>query len=138
MYRTYATPLQLDIRSSRQSIVLLTIIVLFVVISLLLVSLAMYFKFLFLMFFLFFTFLSYKNINNEKTVVWKEGNEWELVEAGVSQSASLLADSFISQWVSILNFKLQNNKIKTVLVFSDAIQSQQYRMLRVRLKVEGV
>ncbi len=138
MSRTYATPLQLDIYSSRQLIIWLTIISSLVLVSLLLVSLNFYLKFLFLLVFLIFVYQSYKNINNKKTVIWKEDNEWEIIEAGGSKNASLLASSFVSRWLTILNFKLEDRKKKTVIVFSDAINKEQFRKLRVRLKVDGL
>ncbi len=90
------------------------------------------------MVFLIFVYQSYKNINNKKTVIWKEDNEWEIIEAGGSKNASLLASSFVSRWLTILNFKLEDRKKKTVIVFSDAINKEQFRKLRVRLKVDGL
>ena len=138
MYRTYATPLQLDIHSSRQLIIGLVIISFLVIVSVLFISFAYYFKFLFLLFFIFFAFLSCKDLNNKKRIIWKENNEWKLIEAGESQDASLLASSFVSQWLTVLNFKLENTKKKTVIVFSDSINKEQFRKLRVRLKVDGL
>ena len=140
MYRTYATPLQLDIQSSRQLIIGLATIFFLVVISVLFASLAFYFKFLFLLvfLFLFLAFPGCKNINHKKIIIWKEDSEWKIVEEGMSQNARLLASSFISQWLSILNFELDNKKKKTVLVFADAINKEQFRKLRVRLKVDGL
>jgi len=138
LYRTYATPLLLDIQSSRQLFLLLIIISSLVIVSLLLASFAFYFKVLFLLLFSFFSFLSCRNINNERRIIWNENNEWEIIEAGVSQNANLLPTSFISQWLSIFNFKLHDNKKKTVLVFADAVHEESFRKLRVRLKVDGI
>jgi hypothetical protein len=138
LYRTYATPLQLDIQSSRQLALLLAVIGALVVISLLIVSFIFYLNILFLFLFLSLVFINYKNINIEKIIVWKEGNKWEITEEGVSINASLLASSFVSQWLTVLNFKLDNKQSKTVLVFTDAIHQDQFRRLRVRLKVDGI
>lgn len=76
-----------------------------------------------------------------KTLIWKDKELWVL-ETGDGQSlfAELMADSFYSRFLIILNFSYQGNdhgsrRRKSIVLLPDSMGSEQYRNLRARLRL---
>ncbi len=73
-----------------------------------------------------------------RRVHWQEGNHW-ILENGQTQKfeAVLLADSINLPYLVILNFKIRDKFwVKSVVLFQDSLDSESFRRLRVRLKID--
>lgn len=63
-------------------------------------------------------------------------NKWEIMLADHSvHKAQLHPSSFISTFLKVLNFKVDDQRLYTLLVFPDAIPTETARRLRVKLKL---
>ncbi len=74
-----------------------------------------------------------------RRVYWQEGNHW-ILENGQAQKfeAVLLADSISLPYLVILNFKVHNRFwVKSVVLLQDSLDSDSFRRLRVRLKIDS-
>lgn len=67
--------------------------------------------------------------------VWLQEPNWILLDrAGTKLVATLLKDSTSSSILVVLNFKLQNDKRQSVLIFSDSVDKLSFSKLRRYLK----
>lgn len=76
---------------------------------------------------------------SNKTIVclWLEQPQWVLMDrAGNKMIGSLLKDSTSSPVLVVLNFKLNNGKRKSVVIFSDSIDKPSFSKLRRYLKTQ--
>jgi hypothetical protein len=64
--------------------------------------------------------------------------EWQLHSKQQEQKARLLADSVVTPLFAVLQFRLERAGRKSVVIFRDSLGSDDFRRLRVRLKVEGI
>ncbi len=64
--------------------------------------------------------------------------EWQLHIKQQKIQAQLLADSVVTPLFAILQFKLQGAGRSSVVIFRDSLRHDDFRRLRVRLKVEGI
>jgi len=64
--------------------------------------------------------------------------EWLLHCKQYTWRAQLLSDSVVSPLFSILQFKLEGAGRRSVVIFSDCLSHDDFRRLRVCLKVEGI
>jgi len=136
LLRTYATPLRLDIKSSRIYLTCIVIVVSVAILSLYLIEVDFWLKFLLVLIVSWFSVHTCLINNKSKTIIWKLDNQWKVFDKEVYQ-ASLLPGSIVFPWLTILNFKLDSGRSKSVMIFTDAISSEQFRQLRVRLKVSS-
>jgi len=74
-----------------------------------------------------------------KTLVWKEDGEWLLETIdGESLPATLHESTYVHPWLVVLNFRQANKRgLLSFALAPDALDSETFRELRVRLKVEG-
>ena len=74
-----------------------------------------------------------------KRIRWQEGNEWQLEYlANDKDEARLLGDSVNFSYLVILNFKVEGRRrIRSVSIFKDSLDSDTFRRLRVRLRVDA-
>lgn len=54
------------------------------------------------------------------------------------QTVQLLPTSVITAWLIVLHFRLQSGKFQSLVIFNDALNSQNYRSLIVTLKIAGL
>lgn len=64
--------------------------------------------------------------------------EWQLHSKQQKLKAWLLADSVVTPMFAVLQFRLEGAGHKSVVIFRDSLGSDDFRRLRVRLKVEGI
>ena len=63
-----------------------------------------------------------------------DGRTWYLTETnGQELSAMLTGDSVVTMGLLILNFRLENKRRRSVLIFNDAVDKSTFRQLRVIL-----
>lgn len=137
MFRTYATPLELDVQFSKYFLYFFVLIIFLSVSCLVIVPVPFVVKILAVSFVVFISSRQYLIFQQPKRIIWHEQNNWKIIEMGCEHECELLNNSFIMPWLAILNLKLANNKTKSVVIFKDAIDKEQFRKLRVRLKVEA-
>jgi len=133
---TYATPLKLEIKSSDFYLIFVAIILSMAIISLFLLPINVWIKFLFSFVLCLFSVSLCLNSNERKTVIWKQGNKWEVIDKE-NYKASLLSNSLVFPWLTILNFKLETGRLRSVIIFPDSLDKEVFRQLRVRLKVSS-
>lgn len=74
-----------------------------------------------------------------KHLTWKQDGEW-VMEArdGESRQAQLHVSSYAHPWLVVLNFHVEGRRrLKSVVLFPDALPADSLRRLRVRLSLEG-
>ncbi len=97
----------------------------------------------------YFSRRAFRN-NCRRQLQWQADGQWLIFQAQwparwpvpgyeVGQSAAeMQPGSVVTPYFAILNFKLENRRILSVLLFKDNIDKEKFRQLRVRLKVEGI
>jgi len=76
--------------------------------------------------------------NRLRNLQWQPDGGWLIRQDKIQQKARLKQGSVVTVFFTSLNFKLENNKNLTVVLFKDNIDPEKFRQLRVRLKVEGI
>ncbi|MCW9012914.1 MAG: hypothetical protein OQL06_03955 [Gammaproteobacteria bacterium] len=94
-------------------------------------------KILMIILLLFFAVKTHRAHNTEKHLIWKNENNWEMQTLSGVEQLQLDKNSFVSSMFTILVFQMSCRQKFVVLIFNDAIDKNQYRRLRVRLKVES-
>jgi len=79
---------------------------------------------------------AYKSHNNIKSVIWQDNNYWCLHYAKEMLTAELTDSSFANSWLVILHFKTDTGSRCSRLICYDSLDSNVFRQLKVRLKVE--
>jgi hypothetical protein len=74
-----------------------------------------------------------QSVKSIQGVEFNTRGEWLLHEMHSHQKAQLLADSFITQYLIILNFKTQKFLKSHVLLMRDSVSAEEWRKLRVYL-----
>ena len=137
MSHTYATPVKLEIKPSLFFLQIHALIYLLAAISILMLPWLFMVQCGCLVVLIYVGQKSYRKHNQSRLLIWKQANDWLISASGIMQPMQLQASSFISPWLAILNFKSENRTGVSLILFSDAVDKQQFRQLRVRLKVEG-
>lgn len=136
MLRTYATPLKIDINPSKTYLIFVLVVTSMACFSISLLSTNFWFRFVLILIVSAFSIYVYIINNRPKNIIWSSQNKWEVVDKE-KYSAALLPDSIVLPWLVVLNFRLETGRNKSLIVFADAIDSQSFRKLRVRLKVSA-
>ncbi len=76
--------------------------------------------------------------NTYRELHWRTDGSWLIMKNKQKFEARLLAGSVVTPYFTSLNFRLENNKKYNVILFKDSINSEKFRQLRVRMKVEGL
>jgi hypothetical protein len=135
--RQYANPLQLDIQVSYY--LKFYILLVFTLLTLAICNYPVSWEFRILLITVLAIFLSVRFLKQAIScrLIWAENNHWTVEQNGQQVIAALKANSFISVVLSVLNFKDEAGRSFSVLLFPDSINAEQFRQLRVRLKVEN-
>ncbi|MCW8935387.1 MAG: hypothetical protein OQK98_11740 [Gammaproteobacteria bacterium] len=90
--------------------------------------------------FILLIYISYKSfkINTASELQWQKDGSWLVTQNNQTHKAKLKSGSVVTACFASLNFLFENNSNKTVVLFSDNVDSEKFRQLRVRMKVEGV
>ena len=62
---------------------------------------------------------------------------WVIKQDDQKYNAELSSGCVVTPFFTLMNFKLENSKTLNLLLFRDNIETNAFRQLRVRLKVEG-
>ena len=135
MSHKYEKPLSLEVKPSRTLFYLLLVIFLLCCLSIYLLAIDGLLKLFLCSALLTCFYFQNKRVNHHVQLVWKENHDWLIDIYDKQYKAGLLANSFVSPWLCILNFRLHNQSKKSVIIFPDAIDRQTFRRLRVKLKV---
>ena len=70
--------------------------------------------------------------------LYKSGH-WQLRnQQQIIRYANLTGDSTITRWVSVLRFQVSENpRMRSCIIFSDALRQEEYRQLRVSMRFSG-
>ncbi|OED36676.1 hypothetical protein AB833_26365 [Chromatiales bacterium (ex Bugula neritina AB1)] len=68
-------------------------------------------------------------------IVWRSGDHWFINDD--TSAAALHSIDFFSRWLVILTLTQSTHSKRKVIVVYDALDSDVFRLLRVRLKIEG-
>jgi len=69
---------------------------------------------------------------------WMPDGEWLLTRNKQQVVVKLASDSLVTPFLTLLNFKTAEGRKFPLIIFKDNIDSEDFRRLRVRLKVEGI
>lgn len=64
--------------------------------------------------------------------------EWKLYNSKYTRRAQLMSDTVVTPLIAILQFKLEGAGRRSVVIFPDSLSQDDFRRLRVCLKVEGI
>jgi len=92
----------------------------------------------FLYIFLMYTTYSAFSNNQAYELLWQEHNSWLITQHNLRSMAELCDSSVITSVCAVLNFKLENGKRQSILLFKDSVDAESFRRLRVRIKVQGI
>jgi len=93
---------------------------------------------IFLFVFLIYTAYSALKNNQEFTLHWQDNGDWIIVRHGEFISAKLYDNCVITPICSVLNFRLEDGRRQSILIFKDNVDAESYRRFRVRVKVQGI
>jgi len=133
---TYATPLELDIKPSRWLKAYLQAVHLLAAGALLLLPLATYLQGLLVLLLLALYRHSCRRYLRACRLQWRDSG-WRLYRDGVAYGADLLPGSLLTRWLTLLNFRLDTGQRLSVPLLADALEADDFRRLRVRLRVSG-
>ncbi len=68
-------------------------------------------------------------------IIWRTGNRWFINDS--PDAAALHSLDFVSRWLIVLTLTQKNRRHQKVIIAFDALPDDIFRLLRVRLKIEG-
>ena len=137
MSRMLSTPLIIDLVPSKiqrhlfivlHVLVLLSIIILDWPLWLRVVAIGIYFGII---------FYGHKSQHHATRIVWQSENYWLVTINAKTIEAALLAGSLHTRGLLILRFRAASGQRYAILIWSDSAQPEDFRRLRVRLKLEA-
>ena len=137
MLRQYASQLRLEVKPSRAFLILLLslLVLSFLSISSLQVN-SLAIKVLWVLLLCIYAYCSLLR-NSAKTLLWQADGSWVISARGESQAAMLSAGNVVTTLFVSMNFVLANGKKQSLFLFKDSLDAEQFRRLRVRLKVQA-
>ncbi len=140
--KKYASPLQLELYSSRLLFIALVFSHLLAIVALYFVALPLIALLALAMFALFSAVRAIvlhalrKSANAVVKLVWDDNDCWYIVRrSGIKQQVQLQRDSFVSPWLTVLRFKVPGQWLsQAVILLGDNSHIDSHRRLRVRLK----
>ena len=79
--------------------------------------------------------INLSTLRRTRRVVWYEGNRWTIDNP--QRKATLRSIDFLSRWLVIITLKPQSGFPSRVVIPFDSLSKDSYRLLRVRLRIEG-
>ena len=81
------------------------------------------------------------NINHElrsRQLIWRAGDHWIINDdPDQPRTAQLKAIDFLSRWLVIITLREDNHKSVHLVIPFDSVDSNTFRLFRVRLRLEG-
>ena len=136
--KLYASQLFLNIHCSSIYRNIVTVTCLLSTISIFIISADLFLFACFLSVFLFYITKQAFDNNVARELHWKPDGSWLIKENKNIQEAVLCGSSVVTRFIAILNFKLEDSKRRSVIIFKDNLSTDDFRRLRVRIKVEGI
>ena len=136
MSATYATPLLLDLKPSGYVRIYLLCVHLLALVAVWLLPLDWYLQLLILVLLGFSYRYSRRQQAMRYQLLWREYG-WLVRSDDTEYGAQLLASSMVTAWLTVLSFRLETGQSLSLLILPDSLSPDQYRRLRVRLKVSG-
>ena len=137
MLRQYASQLLLEVKPSRAFLVLVIILLALSFLSILglqINSIAV--KVLLMSFICMYALYSLLN-NTHRTILWQADGSWLLSVHGKNHKATLGTGNVVTTLFVSLNFVFADGKKHTLFLFRDSLDTEQFRRLRVKLKVQA-
>jgi len=132
----YATPLHLEFKSSKLFGFYVYFVFFISLFSIYLLPITLSIKLLLIAICVVACLHVYRSSSKLQSIVWQEGNHWLLNDDNETLVAELDDTSFAISWLLILNFKTDTGARCSKLVCYDSLDSNIFRQLKVRLKVE--
>ena len=84
-------------------------------------------------------FYNYQQDSRPQALIWRAGNRWVIEATGeqTDTSAELHRIDFLSRWLVILTLRRQTGRTVKFVIPYDALSKDTFRLLRVRLRIEG-
>ncbi len=71
-------------------------------------------------------------------LIWHAGNRWTIgIHESELEHATLTAVDFLSQWLVIITVTSEQGRAMRIVIPFDSVLKDSYRLLRVRLRIEG-
>jgi len=86
---------------------------------------------------IYISYISIK-INTISELQWQKDGSWLVTQNNQTSKAKLKSGSVVTTHFATLNFLLENNRNKTIVLFADNTDPEKFRQFRVRMKVEGI
>ncbi len=84
---------------------------------------------------------NFKDAQTQPHLIWRAGNHWIIdndpQQPQLGQQARLISIDFLSRWLVIITLKSDQKRTQRFVIAFDALSADRYRLLRVRLKIEG-
>ncbi len=133
---TYATPLTLEVRPSRRLQRFLFLSHGLALLSLLLLDVPLWLRLVLCGLLVAFYWRIGGRQAPFRRITWYEQG-WSIETADRAVPAELLDSSFVTHWLTILNFRCRDGSRVSSLLLADSVDAEVFRRLRVRLKVDG-
>ena len=137
MSRPYANPLQLDIGPSLYFKFYCLLFYLLLITAIFNYPVSWLIRCILCVFVSIFLLMQFKKHNTGHRIIWADENHWTIETNHNQVIAQLKPDSFISSLLMVLNFEDEAGKRFNILLFIDSLNVEQWRRLRVRLKVDN-
>lgn len=146
--RQYASQLQLEIKPSRIYQTIVLILSTMVCLSIVVVDInSLILKLVVTILFIASVIYALAN-NRARRLLWQADGVWlvkqeqqfldGLLHNQQNLKAYLRSGSVVTTFFSVLNFKCHNGRFHNVVLFKDSLSAEDFRKLRVRLKLEGI
>lgn len=136
MSKEYATPLILDLKKSSIVNVYQIAVHLLAVFAVLYASISAWLMLVLVVFISLHFFYQKTTSNKFSKIVWLSDNQWNLYRSDEDFSeARLTVMSFLTSWLVILAFKIDDAGRVNVLIPYDMLDAENFRRLKVRLKI---
>ena len=137
MYQLYENQLQLDFYKSKFCYLYLVSIIVLSVLAVFIVPVDVFYKLSITAIIVLLCLHVIRKRNQVVAMKWFKENHWGIFsDRGVMHRAELLNNSFITRFICVLNFKLENGKKLSYTIFPDSIHHEQMRRFMVRMKIE--
>lgn len=138
----FVAPLQLDVLSSRILVFVFFVFHALAIVTLFFLALPLIVLFvlgLLLLYNLLRSIYQHAMCRAKKSIVriiWEDNGKWYIVRrSGEKVRVEFQGDSFVSPWLTVLNFKVPEKWFsQSVILSSDNVNMEAHRRLRVRLK----
>lgn len=133
-----AIPLHLSLKPSRVYVLCIVLIHLLAVVATFISAIPLLIKLIICAVVTFSLVYNIKDALTQQRLIWRAGNHWIIDnDPQPSARAQLTAIDFLSRWLVIITLKEDRKRKQRYVIPFDAVTADSYRLLRVRLRIEG-